>query len=533
MNIVRFSPGITFEVQQQIDKDRQERKERLDQQLSVLIEEVWQQSGQEEEVDFATFERSLWDKLMSVGLAACELFLASKRKPPEKSKIQDGDGKTYKYAKEKSYPLRSIFGEGTYTSSQYLRGKPPYKAQKEIVLLDGQVGLFPAGGLSPNLVLQVAELSTRMPYEQVCEVLGRFYAYVPSKRSICGLIDLLGPHAALELEDLECQPAEVVVIQVDGRGLPHIQDEEMEKRCQPHQKHPESQGRRRRRKHQADPRRTKGKKAKKKKQVTVGLIYTLKRLEDGSLEGPVSKLYVARFGNAEAVFQWLNQAVEQMGSEFEKIVFISDGAPQYTNLRKKYFPEAIAVIDFYHVCEYLWKAGETLYKEGSKELVAFVKKLKDLLFEEKGKKVVEILRNKEKELPKRGPGSKGKRERMKEAIRYIANRLDLMPYKSLWEQGIEIGSGAIESAVRQVVALRFDGPGMRWGKERPQMLLDLLCLRLSSGWKQLEHRMGWWTHQHHQRGRMTPIGVNEKKTSRKPASHSKPLKEKENLDAAA
>ena len=42
----------------------------------------------------------------------------------------------------------------------------------------------------------------------------------------------------------------------------------------------------------------------------------------------------------------------------KQVVFYSDGDPQYARLARKYFPTATIVVDFYHVSEYLWKAGE-------------------------------------------------------------------------------------------------------------------------------------------------------------------------------
>ena len=86
-----------------------------------------------------------------------------------------------------------------------------------------------------------------------------------------------------------------------------------------------------------------------------------------------------------------------------------------------------------------------------------------------------------------------------------------MPYKELREQGLEIGSGMIESAVRQVVALRLEGPGMKWGAHRDQLILHLLCVRLSGGWDILVETIRNWAHQPHHRCRMTPVGVNEGK----------------------
>ena len=101
---------------------------------------------------------------------------------------------------------------------------------------------------------------------------------------------------------------------------------------------------------------------------------------------------------------------------------------------------------------------------------------------------------------------------MKGAINYIKKRMHLMPYKGLREEALEIGTGVIESAVRQVVAIRFEGPGMRWGKKRPHHLLNLLCLRLSKQWRHLKNEVTKMSQQYNPRVRMTPPGVNEGKT---------------------
>jgi hypothetical protein len=260
----------------------------------------------------------------------------------------------------------------------------------------------------------------------------------------------------------------------------------------------------------------------------VGVLYTLNREEDGKLSGPEQKNYIAQFGSTEIVFQRLRAYLDGL-QKFEKLMFMSDGAPHYVTLREQYFPEATAVIDFYHVCEYLWKAGETVFESGSKELGAFISELKGLLLEGKVIEVVASLREKEAELPRRGPGSKGRRKRMKDAIKYIETRQELMPYAQLRLEGLEIGTGVIESAVRQVVAIRFEGPGMRWGAQRPQHLLDLLCLRLSDGWSFFANVLEQWVKEPQARTRMTPLGVNEK-SSQDPSSQ---LKQKEDFPIAA
>jgi len=200
-----------------------------------------------------------------------------------------------------------------------------------------------------------------------------------------------------------------------------------------------------------------------------------------------------------------------MGPEVKRVVFYSDGDPQYAVLARKYFPTATIVVDFYHVSEYLWKAGETLYKEGSKELIGFVEQLKQMVCDGEVEEVLSVLMSKLETIPKRGPGTKGRRKRMVQSINYLSKRVWQMPYKELREQGLEIGTGMIESAVRQVVALRLEGPGMKWGEGRDQKLLHLLCVRLSGAWDILVEAIHLWVHQPHHRRRITPVGVNEHK----------------------
>jgi hypothetical protein len=502
------------QVAEEIQQDQERRREAFEAQLGK-VKEVFEELVAEKEPDIGRFEERLHAELMHLGLKAAEAYLAHQRRVPERKK-RDAEGRTYKYYKEADRELRSIFGEGSYRSSVYQRGEK-LDVRRQLVALDSQVGLLPAAGLSPNLALELVNLTTRMAYGQAKEVMEYFRPYVPSQRSICGVIDMLGPHAEGVLDQLECEAGEVVEIQVDGRGAPKIGDEEYLKRCKPHKKRPRDKerpkGRRRRYlagSKPARPRRTKGKKSKNKKRVNVGVISSLNRQADGSWEGPFGK-YIARFGSAEQVFKRLRDALDRMGPTVKMVVFYSDGDPQYASLARKYFPMATIVLDFYHVSEYLWKAGQTIHKEGSKKLVELVGQLKEKLCDDRVDEVLSKLEELYETIPKRGPGTKGRRKRMRQSINYITKRKWQMPYKMLLEKGLEIGSGMIESAVRQLVALRLEGPGMKWGKYRPQLILHMLCVRLSGAWELLVEAIRKWAHHPHHSRRLTPMGVNEGK----------------------
>ncbi len=56
---------------------------------------------------------------------------------------------------------------------------------------------------------------------------------------------------------------------------------------------------------------------------------------------------------------------------------------------------------------------------------------------------------------------------------------------------LDIATGAVEGAVRNLVGLRLDGPGIRWGRERSELVMHLRCILLNGQWddfrRLLEH----------------------------------------------
>jgi len=490
---------------------------------------AWLEHQHEARTSFAVFERELWLFLLRIGCAAIALTFAQRWSRPT-PKAKDGGGLGYDYWREQAVTVRTMCGVLEVEMSIYQRRTSRTSMGPVLVPQLAEVGLLPwAGGLSPNLVAEAVELSTRMPVAHVCEVMERFVGYVPSTRSILGFIDKLGPLAAEAWTDVPLADGEVVMIQADGRGLPRIRPEEMAKRCKPHSKGGRNEGAGRpRKKRTSKPRRTKGQKAKQKKRVTVGLITTWRQAQDGESWEMVGKKVVANFGGAEPVFRLLATELANLGPSGREVYFLSDGDTHLERLQKKHFPTAVSVVDFFHVCEYLWSAGETIHKEGSDELSEFVHELKGLLLADRSEEVLERLEEAAKAIPRTGPGTKGRRKRMADTIRYLNNRKPRLLYRGLSERGLDIGTGAIESAMRQVVAIRFDGPGMRWG-ERPVPLLALLVLRISGGWSHLRTRLIAQAHTLTPRQRMTPRGVHE----RSGAERRKQLKSNENMPCQA
>jgi len=507
------TPKVIQQVDQEIEADRKERRQQFDQAIDQLVDYL-EQAGRSDGPDFYALCGAVWSMLMTVGLRGVEWVCAMRRQPPEHNRRHDAEGRCYHYYKQKTYDLRCVFGRGEFVGSQYVRGKNA-RSGDELCPQMSRLGLMSlAGGFGPRLALECAHMTSMCAFEPAKRQLERFLGYVPSTRTLQGLVDRLGPMAGQILEEAECPRGDVLVVQFDGRGLPKIRDEEYDQRCKPHKKGADRKPRRRRNDSRyLDSKRATGKNKSKKQEVTVGIIYGLERIEGGGWRQVDQTEYVARMGDRTAVMKHLGAKLaeaEARDKPPERILFLSDGATDYEDLVDDHLPDRTEhVIDYYHVCEYLWNAAGAVERTSSFQMKAFVRLMKGALCEGRPRAVLGMLRAAYEEIPKRGPGTKDRRERVQKAIDYITRRRDMMPYDQLLDEKLEIGSGAIESAVRQVVELRFDGPGMRWGDDRPNRMLNLVCTRLSRRWDQLAHHLRDQTHQARRVRRLTPVGVQE------------------------
>ena len=165
---------------------------------------------------------------------------------------------------------------------------------------------------------------------------------------------------------------------------------------------------------------------------------------------------------------------------------VTDGDTDLDRLVRDFFPTAEHTIDYYHVCEYLWAAGGSLYAEGSEELKVWVERQKERLFDDEADKVVAEMCKRLDAIPKRGPGNKGRRERLSVSIRYISKRLANIHYGALRRRDLEIGTGAVEGAIKHVIGRRCDHGGMRWIKERAEAVLQLRCIEVNGQWDLFE-----------------------------------------------
>jgi len=460
---------------------------------------------QKSDDSFWCFEKRLFVLVAALGVCLIRLFLCARRERLDiQPLLQDG---TYRLGnKTARRTLKTAYGKVTYDR--------PY-----LIARNGGDGFFPLDAelglsndrLSPWVMQWVARLATRMSFAAARMVCKAALNWSPATETIEQVVLGLGRYAAPFMRQQQAPPqeGEVLVIEMDGKCPPTATEAELAKRrgkrrprhetdcpcgCQRHR------GKAKRQARGSKKRRKKGDKSKNGKEVTVVVMYTLKRGDDGKLHGPLNKKIWATFAGRKAAAQWARAQASKRGfgpNTTKTVQIVMDGVESLKSDLEALFPQALFTLDICHVVERLWSLGRHFYQEGSEALREWVDDLKALVYGGEVKELVEILRGLLRDEPLHGPGTKGRRDALAEQIGYLEKRLDMMRYGEWREQDLVIASGQVEGTVRHLVGERFDCSGMRWRREKAEALLHLRCIELNGDWqhfftwtqKRIRHRL--------------------------------------------
>jgi hypothetical protein len=160
------------------------------------------------------------------------------------------------------------------------------------------------------------------------------------------------------------------------------------------------------------------------------------------------------------------------GEQAAEVIVLADGARWIWLMVEDLLPQAIQVLDFSHAKHYLWDAEKLIYGEGSTFVAPWVKEQETLLLENKVEQVIAHLQH-----------FLDIRPALAAILHYFQQNAGRMHYGTYRQRGYFIGSGAIESAGKQLAAARIKGPGMRWNVTDLNALLALRCVFLERSWQ--------------------------------------------------
>jgi hypothetical protein len=194
----------------------------------------------------------------------------------------------------------------------------------------------------------------------------------------------------------------------------------------------------------------------------------------------VRRFLVSCLGDADAIFQGLYAQLRELGwlGPHTLVVIVGDGAEWIWN-RAKWFIRRCEILDFWHALEHAWEFARLRYGEGSQQADQWVHQIgMDL----KAGKVEQVIAR----LKRLRPKSPQLRASLDALIRYYSENASRMRYDEYLRLGYGIGSGAVESAHKQVVHARLRQAGMRWSEAGARRLLALRLLLLNDNWALLD-----------------------------------------------
>jgi hypothetical protein len=194
----------------------------------------------------------------------------------------------------------------------------------------------------------------------------------------------------------------------------------------------------------------------------------------------VRRFVVSCLGDADAIFHRLYGQLRELGwlGSNTLVVVVGDGAEWIWN-RTTWFIRRCEILDFWHAMEHAWEFARLRYGESSQQADQWVRQIGVDL---KAGKVEQVIAR----LKRLRPQSPQLRESLQSLIRYYSANAGRMRYDEYLRLGYGIGSGAVESAHKQVVHARLRQAGMRWSEAGARRLLALRLLLLNGEWALLD-----------------------------------------------
>lgn len=190
------------------------------------------------------------------------------------------------------------------------------------------------------------------------------------------------------------------------------------------------------------------------------------------------KEYVSYIGNVDTFRILLfAKAVEMKYWTYENIVFISDGAIWLKNMIDELFPEAIQILDKYHLIENIHQYADFIFSGNTTKIEEFKCKIINLCYKNKPNEIIDELKKYNHiAIPKT----------ICNLPTYIENNKNKINYSLYEKNGWFIGSGAIESSNKTIVQFRLKQAGMRWNINGANYMLTLRCYSESGHWHNIE-----------------------------------------------
>jgi hypothetical protein len=195
----------------------------------------------------------------------------------------------------------------------------------------------------------------------------------------------------------------------------------------------------------------------------------------GVRSGVPGTVYCTGVRTPDSLFDQLHACYRQRIPAGCECVFVGDGARWIWERVRLRFPEAIQVLDYYHACEHVGAAAAAQFGNGTARALAWREQARSTLLKPAG--IASVLRTLLRAL--RDPASVADAQALRTEVRYLLSHRHRMKYHTLKLRGLPIGSGAMESGIKQLTVSRLRQSGMKWTRAGADAVLRIRAAHLS------------------------------------------------------
>jgi hypothetical protein len=193
------------------------------------------------------------------------------------------------------------------------------------------------------------------------------------------------------------------------------------------------------------------------------------------MEKRIGKREYTAFAGPVDVFQKLlfDLSLRNGYGKYKNTLLISDGAAWIKSMKDLLFPDAIHILDYFHLCENVYKFAKEYFNNNEDIYKPWGKDLCDKLKKSETNSVIKILK---------GLKVNKVANCSFNLLNYIKKNINCIDYKAYLANDWFVGSGAIESANKTVLQERLKQAGMRWNIETARYIIALMTKSKSKLW---------------------------------------------------
>ncbi len=201
-------------------------------------------------------------------------------------------------------------------------------------------------------------------------------------------------------------------------------------------------------------------------EAKVGVVYQAEQ-QDGWDAGIRWCAYTATLEKVETFTPEFVALARAHGSDrARELVLLGDGAEWIWNLAEQHFPQAVQIVDYWHMTEHLYAVANAQFGAGSDAAKAWVHECQGYLELDLWLCVLN-------RIEAWAPAERADEELRDREYGYFEKNRERMRYGSFLARGYHIGSGTIESGCRRLVTQRLKGGGMHWREETADAVLAI------------------------------------------------------------